>query len=125
MIRFTTGGSTRNTENFLQRIIHGDLYSKLETYGRLGVDRLRQATPIESSLTADSWEYEIEEKNGSYTLWWLNTNEIDGFNVAVGLQYGHGTGAGGWVAGYDYINPALKPILDKLADEVWKEVQKA
>lgn len=125
MIRFTTGGSTRNTENFLQRIIHGDLYSKLETYGRLGVDRLRQATPIESSLTADSWEYEIEEKNGSYTLWWLNTNEIDGFNVAVGLQYGHGTGTGGWVAGYDYINPALKPILDKLADEVWKEVQKA
>ena len=89
------------------------------------MDALRAATPVDSGLTAESWTYEIEEKSGSITIWWLNENVVNGFNVAIGLQYGHGTGTGGWVQGYDYINPALRPIFDEIADNVWKEVQKA
>lgn len=125
MISVTTGGSTSRTDRFLQTIIHGGLYSRLESGAQRGVDALRAATPRESGLTADSWTYEIEQKGDQYTIWWKNTNEVNGFNVAVGLQYGHGTGTGGWVQGYDYINPALRPIFDEIADGVWKEVQSA
>lgn len=75
-------------------------------------------------MTADAWRYEIERKSDSTTIYFINDNEDGGFNVAVGLQYGHATGTGGWVPGYDYINPALRPIFDMIADAVWKEVQK-
>lgn len=125
MISYSTSGNTNNTERFLQRMLKGDLYSGLEPLAQRGVDALRAATPRESGATAESWEYEIEKSSGSVTIWWKNTNQVNGFNVAIGLQYGHGTGTGGWVAGYDYINPALKPIFDEIADAVWKEVQKA
>lgn len=125
MIRYTTSGNTRRTEQFLERMIRGDLYSGLGPYAQRGVDALRAATPIESGLTADSWSYEITNQGGKVTIWWKNTNIISGFNVAIGLQYGHGTGTGGWVQGYDFINPALRPIFDEIADAVWKEVQKS
>jgi hypothetical protein len=125
MISFTAGGSTANTDRFLSAMIRGDLYSNLESFAQRGVDALRAATPVDSGLTAESWTFEIEEKSGSITIWWLNENVVNGFNVAIGLQYGHGTGTGGWVQGYDYINPALRPIFDEIADNVWKEVQKA
>lgn len=125
MISYTVGGSTRRTENFLAAMVKGDLYSGLEALAQRGVEALRAATPRESGLTADSWTYEIEKKSGSVTIWWKNTHTVNGFNVAIGLQYGHGTGTGGWVQGYDYINPALKPIFDEIANSVWKEVQKA
>lgn len=125
MISFTAGGSTANTDRFLAAMMRGDLYSNLGSFAQRGVDALRAATPVDSGLTAESWTYEIEEKSGSITIWWLNENVVNGFNVAIGLQYGHGTGTGGWVQGYDYINPALRPIFDEIADNVWKEVQKA
>lgn len=125
MISFTASGNTHNTDSFLQRILHGDLYSNLAPLAQKGVDALRAATPMDTGLTADSWKYEIENNGGAVTIYWLNTNVENGFHVAIGLQYGHGTGTGGWVEGYDYINPALRPIFDQIADSVWKEVQKA
>ena len=125
MISFRVEGDTKKTDAFLDAMIKGDLYSSVERHARAGVDALSHATPEESGLTADSWTYEIEKRSGSYVIWFKNTHVVDGFNVAVGLQYGHATGNGGWVQGYDYINPALKPVFDKIADDVWKEVQKA
>lgn len=125
MISFTSGGNTKNTDAFLDRILQGDLYPNLDSFAQRGVEALREATPVDSGITADSWSYEIEKNGDQVTIWWVNTHNVDGFNVAIGLQYGHGTGKGGWVQGYDYINPALKPIFDEIADGVWKEVQKA
>lgn len=125
MISITSSGNTKNTDSFLDRCISGDLFPSLDGYARQGVEALRSATPEETGLTADSWTYEIERKGDQTTIWWLNTNVVNDFHVAIGLQYGHGTGSGGWVEGYDYINPALRPIFDNIADAVWKEVQKA
>lgn len=125
MIKFTVSGNTNNTDKFLDRMINGDLYSGIEQYAQQGVDALRAATPVDTRLTSESWTYEIDRSGGNVTIWWINTNVVNGFNVAIGLQYGHGTGTGGWVQGYDYINPALKGLFDKLADKVWEEVRKA
>lgn len=125
MIRLTSSGNFDSTDAFLDHILHGDLYSNAASYAQRGVEVLRAATPRESGLTAESWSYEIERSGGGITIWWINTHNVNGFNVAIGLQYGHGTGWGGWVEGYDFINPALKPVFDELADNVWKEVQRA
>lgn len=125
MINFTAGGSTAKTDAFLLKMIRGDLYSRLEPLAQRGVEALRSATPEESGLTAASWTYEIEESGGSVTIWWKNTNVVDGFNVAVGLQYGHGTGTGGWIQGQDYINPTLKKTFDAIDKLVWEEVRNA
>lgn len=125
MISYTAGGNTANTDRFLSSMLKGDLYSRLEPFGQRGVDALRAATPRDTGVTADSWRYEIVQDSSGVTIWWYNTNVENGFNVAVGLQYGHGTGSGGWIQGYDFINPAMKPIFDEIADSVWKEVQKA
>lgn len=125
MISITASGGTKNTEAFLARMLKGDLYSGLAPLAERGVEALRSATPRESGLTADSWTYEIEKARSGVTIWWNNTNVNSGFHVAIGLQYGHGTGTGGWIEGYDYINPALRPIFDEIANTVWKEVQKA
>lgn len=122
VLRITSSGSTKNTDAFLDSILRGDLQTSLESYGRRGVDALKAATPVESGLTADGWSYEVK-MGANPTIWWTNTHVVDGFNVAIGLQYGHGTGSGGWVEGYDYINPAIRPIMDEIADAVWKEVQ--
>jgi hypothetical protein len=125
VIDYTTSGSTAETEAFLKAMAKGDYLSALDPLAQEGVEALRSATSIESGLTGESWTYEILEQGGGVTIWWSNTNVVDGFNVAIGLQYGHGTGTGGWIEGYDYINPAIKPIFDQLADQVWKEVQNA
>lgn len=125
MISFSTGGSTDRTSRFLDKMMRGDLYSGVAPHAQRGVEALRAATPRDSGVTADSWDYEIEVKNGSVTIWWRNSNVEGGFHVAIGLQYGHGTGTGGWIQGYDYINPALRPIFEEIAEAVWKEVQKA
>jgi hypothetical protein len=125
MIGIESSGSFKNTDAFLRRMARGDIPNGPERFAEEGVQALRMATPKDSGMTADQWYYEIEEKDGSTTIWWSNRNIVDGFNVAVGLQYGHGTGNGGYVEGIDYINPALKPIFDKLAEASWKEVQNA
>ena len=96
----------------------------LEHFGEAGVKALASATPVDSGLTASSWYYEIENQNGKYTIHFNNSNVNKHVNIAIILQYGHGTRNGGWVEGRDYINPAIQPIFDKIADEAWKEVTK-
>lgn len=96
----------------------------LERFGKAGVEALASATPVDSGLTASSWFYEIENQNGAYTIRFNNSHVNNHVNIAIILQYGHGTRNGGWVEGRDYINPAIQPIFDKIADEAWKEVTK-
>lgn len=97
----------------------------LERYAQEGVSALSSATPVDSGATANAWSYEIESKGDTHTIYWTNGNINKGVNIAVILQYGHGTGTGGYVAGRDYINPAMRPIFDRIAEEAWKEVVNA
>lgn len=120
-----SGGSFNNTLNFLNAILRDEFGTGIEQAAQRGVVALQQATPEESGLTAGSWSFEIDKGFDSTTVWFINDHVVDDFNVAIGLQYGHGTGTGGWVQGYDYINPALRPIFDEIADEIWREVQNA
>lgn len=123
MISVRQKGDLKETEKFLKKSFGRFQWrSTLEKYGRLGVESLSAATPLESGMTAASWEYKIIQNNNGYSIVWNNLNIVNGVNIAVILQYGHATKNGGWVEGIDYINPALKKIFKKLADEAWKEV---
>jgi hypothetical protein len=106
----------------LERVKGAVRLSDLDKYGREGVAALASATPVESGLTASSWYYKIERSNGSVSINFYNSNIQNGVPIAVILQYGHGTGTGGWVEGRDYINPAIRPIFDKIANDAWREV---
>lgn len=97
----------------------------LEKYASMGVSALASATPVDSGLTANCWSYEIETSGEDATIYWTNTNQNKGVYIAVILQFGHGTGTGGYVAGRDYINPAIRPVFDKIAEEAWMEVVNA
>lgn len=125
MISFTVSGSFKNTENFLKKLAQGDMYKSLEQLAREGANALASATPIESGLASSSWDFEISRSKRSCTITWTNTDVENGFPVAVMLQYGYGTGTGGYVQGQDYINPAMRPIFDRIADQVWKAVTSA
>jgi hypothetical protein len=103
----------------------GDLYRTLEASAREGVTALAEAVPTDSGLAADSWDYKIERSGSSVTIEWTNTDVENGFPVAIMLQFGYGTGTGGYVQGRDYINPAMKPVFDRIADQVWKAVTSA
>lgn len=124
MISFNMKGSFNKTFAFFKRnrkLNLNDLYK----FGQMGVDALREATPKDSGLTADSWYYEVVDEDGQISIRWLNRNVVDGWcNIAVILQYGHATGTGGYVEGIDYINPALKPVFDKIAKHAWEEVMR-
>lgn len=123
MIEFRNKGNFDKTFSFLKRnrkISLLDLYK----YGERGVEALRKATPRDTGSTADSWYYEIVESDGRIAIQWLNSHVNKHVNIAVILQYGHGTGTGGWVEGRDYINPALAPVFDSIAKGVWEEVTK-
>lgn len=124
-ITFTHKGSFKNTEKFLKKIKNGEIYSKLDQYGRRGVDALSSATPVRTGKTASSWGYEIHHSKNMWKITWTNSNVNDGVNIAIILEYGHGTKNGGYVQGRDYINPAIQPIFDEIADNVWKEVTSA
>lgn len=125
MISITQSGDFRNTEKFIKSMMDSDMFKSLDGLARVGVDALASATPSDTGLTAASWDYEITITRDHCTISWLNRNTLNGFNVAIGLQYGHGTGTGGWVSGQDYINPAIRPVFDKIADDVWKVVTNA
>lgn len=118
-------GSFNNTEQFLKKTQKLDLRRIVEPYAQAGVAALRSATPEDSGLAASSWGYEIIEEKGSLTIHWTNSDIENGFPVAVMLQYGYGTGTGGYVHGRDYINPAIKPIFDQIANAVWRVVTSA
>lgn len=124
MIRYRQKGSFKNLTMFLERAQKTFDSSILDKYGQQGVAALSSATPVDSGKTANSWGYVIEQKKGSVTITFTNTNIQNGVPIAIILQYGHGTSNGGWVEGRDYINPALRPIFDKLVDEAWREVTK-
>lgn len=94
----------------------------LDKYGKEGVAALESATPVDTGLTAKSWYYEVKKGTRSATITFYNSNVQNGIPIAIILQYGHGTGTGGWVEGRDYINPAIQPIFDRIAENAWKEV---
>ena len=121
-ISFTSKGDFSKTIKFLNKVKNVKIDNILSKYGKIGVNALSQATPKDSGVTSRSWNYKIEVNNDNASIVWYNTNVVKGVNIAVILQYGHGTRNGGWVEGRDYINPAMKPIFDKIADQVWKEV---
>ena len=125
MISFRQKGDFSKLTKFLERAKESVKLGDLDKYGRAGVEALASATPVDSGLTANSWYYEIENKNGSAKITFLNRNIQNGVPIAIILQYGHGTGTGGWVQGRDYINPAIQPLFDKIADDAWKEVTKS
>lgn len=125
MITFESRGDFKRTETFFDKMLKGDIYQQLEKFAREGVAALAAATPIDSGLTAESWAYKIVKTPRNLTIMFTNSNVVDGRPIAILLQYGHGTGTGGFVPGQDYINPALKPVFDRIADNVWKAVTSA
>ncbi len=123
MIKFTHSGSFKNTEDFFQKVKKNPSYQTiLDKYGRSGIDALQSATPTDSGLTRDSWGYEINKTRSGFSITWTNSNLKEGVPIAILIQYGHGTKSGSFVQGRDFINPAMKPIFDKLAEDLWKEV---
>lgn len=122
MIRFRHKGDFSKLSKYLERAKEVAKIGILDNYGRAGVAALSSATPVESGSTASSWYYDIERQNGSVSLVFKNSNVNKGVPIAIVLQLGHGTGTGGWVQGRDYINPAIQPIFDQIAEECWKEV---
>ena len=124
MISFKHTGDFSKLTSFLEKAKGAVRLGNLDRYGQEGVAALSAATPVDSGLTANSWYYEIERKNGSATINFCNSNIQNGVPIAIILQYGHGTGNGGWVQGRDYINPAIQPVFDKIAESAWKEVTK-
>jgi len=122
MISFRQHGDFKNTERFFKRAPNVDYRKILDFYGKAGVRALEKATPADTGLTASSWEYSYTIEKGRFSVSWNNTNIEDGAPIAILIQYGHGTRNGGYVQGRDYINPALKPIFDSLAEQAWKEI---
>lgn len=124
MISFRQKGNFSKLTGYLEKVKEAAKIGDLDKYGREGVDALASATPVDTGNTAKSWYYIIENRNGSATISFNNSNIQNGVPIAIILQYGHGTGTGGYVQGRDYINPAIRPIFDKIAENAWKEVTK-
>lgn len=125
MFSVKSSGNFSKATTYLTKLTKGvNVEQILDKYGREGVQRLSSATPVDTGLTAKSWHYKITAKAGRYELQFYNSNIQNGVPIAIILQYGHGTGTGGWVQGRDYINPALRPLFDEITDEIWREVTK-
>lgn len=123
MIRIVSHGDFKKTKNFLEFVQKLAHFRSLDYYGRQGVEALSSATPVDTGLTASSWDYEITRNKGRIKITWINSNITErGTPIAILIQYGHGTKSGAWVEGYDYINPALRPVFDEIANSIWQEV---
>ena len=122
IIVFRQKGNFKSTERFLKRANRFNIDQLLERYGQEGVEALREATPKDTGLTANSWYYKVKKETDRITMIWSNSNIQNGVPIAVILQYGHGTRNGGYVEGIDYINPAMRPIFDRIASRAWEEV---
>lgn len=118
-------GSFKNLQRFLKTNSRLNIEAQLNSLGQEGVRALQSATPVRTGLTSDSWTYSVDRGRGTTSITWNNTHVNDGVNIAIILQYGHGTGTGGYVEGRDYINPAIQPVFDKIAEKVWKAVESA
>lgn len=123
MITIRSKGSFSRSKRILKKMSQTEIEKSLAAYGERGVELLSSATPIRSGLTANSWSYEIENSSGSARIVWTNSNIVgEKYNLAILIQYGHGTGTGGYVTGIDYINPTLRPLFEEMANSIWKEV---
>lgn len=122
MFSIDASGDFPATTRFLEALMKPSVFSQLDGIAKQGVAALRAATPVRTGVAANSWSYEVVQANGSYSIYWTNSDVENGFPVAVMLQYGHGTGNGGYVTGRDYINPAMRPIFDQMAERAWKVV---
>ena len=125
MIKYTSKGDFKKTIKFLTRLENLDFTAILGKYAERGVSALSAATPKEDGSTAASWGYEIVNEGSRVVIYWTNTDQNKGVYIAVILQFGHGTGTGGYVAPRDYINPAIRPVFDQIAEEAWREVTKS
>lgn len=125
MISFVHKGNFNNTEKFFKKVKKLNIEQILKAYGEIGVQALAEATPVGSGATASAWAYEIHGGSGQSSIVWTNNHTNKGVNIAVILNYGHGTGTGGYVQGRDYIVPAIRPVFDYIADAAWKEVTSA
>lgn len=122
MIKISQKGDFKKSITYMEKLKGAIQLSSFDKYGREGVSALSSATPVDSGETASSWYYKIERTKNTISITFYNSNVNKGVPIAIILQYGHGTGTGGWVEGRDYINPAIQPIFDKMAEEAWKEV---
>lgn len=122
MLTFRQKGDFSKLTKYLVKLDNAVKFKDLDKYGQEGVAALMSATPVDTGLTANSWYYEIKRSKGLASITFYNSNVQNGIPIAIILQYGHGTGTGGWVQGRDYINPAIQPIFDKIAENAWKEV---
>lgn len=124
MIRLTSKGDYSKATKYFKKLREAGMIKIAEKYGSKGVNALSSATPVDSGVTASSWSYTVERGNGGVRINFLNSSQNKGVYIAIILQYGHGTGTGGWVEGHDYINPAIQPVFDELAEAAWTEVTK-
>ena len=122
MIRFESKGDFSRSIKWLTKLQRAEFYNKINSLAATGTSALASATPVESGQTAASWSHQVTISGRGARIEWTNSNVNQGVPIAIILQYGHGTGTGGYVAGRDYINPAMRPIFEKIAEEVWKEV---
>lgn len=124
-IKLTVNGDWSKVDGYFERM--KELFSKgrFDEWGRMGVDALRYATPKRTGLTSESWSYDIKRSSGRVSIEWYNSNTNDGNNIAILIQYGHGTRQGAWVEGRDYINPAMVDVFENIVKEMWEEVTKA
>ena len=125
MIRLFSKGNFSSTRSSLKNLSELNVRAEMERGGKRGVAALASATPVETGLTASQWDFEIKGGAGRYEIHWFNHHENKGENIAILLQYGHGTGTGGYVQGRDFINPAIQPIFDQIADDIWRAVTRA
>lgn len=123
MISVTSSGSFDDIKKYLEYLKSNKMFSALDHYGQIGVEYLKSATPKEHGETANSWRYRVIEKRGLHGVEWYNIHVVKGVNIAIILQYGHGTGTGGYVQGRDYINPALRPLFDQMINDIWRQVR--
>lgn len=124
MIKFNHRGDFAKTERFFKQAEAADYMSVFTKYGKMGVEALTAATPVDTGLTSSSWGFDIYKKNGSFSIIWTNSNLVNGIPIVILIQYGHGTQHGGYVEGKDFINPATLLVFEKLANEIWEEVTK-
>lgn len=124
MLRLTSKGDFSKATRYFKKVLEASKVKILEKYGNKGVAALASATPVDSGLTASSWDFRVERSGNKSAIYFTNSNVNKGVQIAIILQYGHGTGTGGWVEGRDYINPAIQPIFDELAESAWAEVTK-
>jgi hypothetical protein len=122
MISAVDSGSFTKTMKFLELMKSDRIFNVLNHYGPVGVNLLSSATPRRTGETAHLWDYKVVHQNGRHILSWGNTHVEDGVNIAVIIQYGHGTGTGGYVEGIDYINPALRPLFEQILNDIWRQV---